>query len=36
MQQEVGFVSAVQRIDHLLVIAGAQGGYDQDPAFHHG
>ena len=29
MQQEVGFEVAVQRVDELLIIAGAQRGHDQ-------
>ena len=33
MQQEVGFIGAVQGVDHLLIIAGAQSGHDQTLRF---
>ena len=33
VQQEVGFIGAVQGVDHLLIIAGAQSGHDQTLRF---
>ena len=33
MQQEVRFIHSVQSVDHLLIIAGAQCGYNQTLCF---